>query len=300
MKGLFDHMFKHSDLNTSKKISSGVIEVIRDAILSGQVKPGDRLASEKELMAEFRVSKGSMREALGALEAMGLIEIRKGPSGGAYVTEVSTVTAVHGILDFLSFQSVSFKDVNLLRYMLEPTAAAIAASNITDEDIQKLEKIITETSIQDERQRYKGITFHLYLASMSKNPMLILIVNFIDHYLKLLRSRLGIRLDEEFYESVRNSHGLILQCLKERDPVASEIAMANDILMVDKYMSQKVGEPSLNLSDLQSQKDLVDYYLTLNAQAAIVPQGHSELKKPGVLARRVGSSDLYIVAQKLK
>ncbi|MBU0988954.1 MAG: GntR family transcriptional regulator, partial [Proteobacteria bacterium] len=62
-------MFK--TVNKSDKISDNIIAQIRDSILSGQLKPGDRLASEKELIEQFGVSKATMREALRVLEVMG-------------------------------------------------------------------------------------------------------------------------------------------------------------------------------------------------------------------------------------
>ncbi|NNK95454.1 MAG: FadR family transcriptional regulator, partial [Desulfobacterales bacterium] len=58
----------------NEKITDVIISQVRDAILSGQLKPGDRLASEKELVNQFGVSKATLREALRALEVMGLVE----------------------------------------------------------------------------------------------------------------------------------------------------------------------------------------------------------------------------------
>jgi GntR family transcriptional repressor for pyruvate dehydrogenase complex len=73
-------MFKTA--SKSEKVSDKIIHQIRNAILSGQLMPGDKLASEKELMEQFEVSKATMREALRVLEVLGLIEIRKGTAGG--------------------------------------------------------------------------------------------------------------------------------------------------------------------------------------------------------------------------
>ena len=98
----------------TEKISDHIIGQIRDVILSGRLKPGDRLASEKELVAQFGVSKASVREALRALEAMGLVEIRKGVSGGIFVAEVDMKTTINSIVNFLNFKSLSIKDMCIL------------------------------------------------------------------------------------------------------------------------------------------------------------------------------------------
>ncbi len=71
----------------TEKASENIITQIRDAILSGKIKPGDRLASEKELLNQFSVSKATMREALRVLESMGLIEIKKGLDAGVFIAE---------------------------------------------------------------------------------------------------------------------------------------------------------------------------------------------------------------------
>ena len=73
---------------SSRKATKIIIEQIRNAILEGKVVPGEKLHSEKELMEEFGVSKSTLREALRALEYLGLIEIRKGANGGVYATEM--------------------------------------------------------------------------------------------------------------------------------------------------------------------------------------------------------------------
>jgi DNA-binding FadR family transcriptional regulator len=78
-------MFKSAKSN---KISGHIIEQIREAIFKGQLKPGDKLPPERELMKNFKVSKATLREALRSLEVLGFLEIRKGVSGGAFVTEV--------------------------------------------------------------------------------------------------------------------------------------------------------------------------------------------------------------------
>ena len=122
------------------KISDQIIDQIRDAVLSGKLKPGNRLASEKELADQFGVSKATMREAMRVLEVLGLIEIRKGLGGGIFIAEVGMRTTIHSIINFLHFQPVSIKEITMLRYLIEPTVAQIAASKITDNRHSKSEK----------------------------------------------------------------------------------------------------------------------------------------------------------------
>ena len=230
-------MFKTA--SKSEKVSDKIIAQIRDAILSGQLKPGDSLASEKVLMEQFEVSKATMREALRVLEVLGLIEIRKGIAGGAFVAEVGMKTTIHSLINFIHFQPVSIREITMLRYLIEPTVAQIAASRITDVDVQNLKKIIGETIESGGSELSKEIGFHRYLARMAGNTLLTLIIDFIDNLLGDIKGRLD--LGTEFYTEVREAHQTILECLIKKDSVAAGIAMSEDLLHVGEQLCKVDG-----------------------------------------------------------
>lgn len=228
-----------------EKVSEGIITQIRDAILGGGLKPGDRLDSEKMLMEKFGVSKASLREALRVLEVLGLIEIRKGVSGGVFVSEVSLRTTIMGILNFLHFQPVLCKEVTTLRYIIEPPIAQIAALVREDSDILKLKEIINSSSPS------AGLDFHRHLVRISKNPLLILVIDFIGGYMGSLKAKLG--LGEDFYDAICRHHGEIVDCLIERDPTGASSAMTKDIITVDKYLSEVTGVTCFDPSEIKVQ-----------------------------------------------
>ena len=87
----------------NRRISHIIVEQIRDAIFSGELKPGDRLPPEKDLAENFGVSKASLREAFRALEALGMLEIRQGMAGGAFVSEVDPETARNSFYNYILF-----------------------------------------------------------------------------------------------------------------------------------------------------------------------------------------------------
>ena len=242
-------MFKTA--SKSEKVSDKIIAQIRDAILSGQLKPGDSLASEKVLMEQFEVSKATMREALRVLEVLGLIEIRKGIAGGAFVAEVDMKTTIHSLINFIHFQPVSIREITMLRYLIEPTVAQIAASRMTDVDVQNLKKIIGETIESGGSELSKEIGFHRYLARMAGNTLLTLIIDFIDNLLEGIKGRLD--LGPDFYREVREAHQIILECLIQKDSIAAGIAMKNDLLHVGEALCKVNGSvpfDSLELSEI--------------------------------------------------
>ncbi|MFZ0134687.1 MAG: GntR family transcriptional regulator, partial [Desulfobacterales bacterium] len=105
-------MFKTARVN---RISHNIVDQIRENILAGKLKPGDRLPSEKELSTEFGVSKASLREALRALESLGMLEVKQGMSGGAFVKEVDLETARNNMFNYIFFQNPSIGEFTQLR-----------------------------------------------------------------------------------------------------------------------------------------------------------------------------------------
>ncbi len=129
----------------TQRISENIVQQIRQAILKGELKPGDRLPSEKDLAKNFCVSKASLREAFRALEALGLLEVRQGVSGGAFIREVDLKTVRDNIVNYIFFQNPSIRKFTQVRRIFEPEIAKIAAQNVTKEDLAELENNLTET-----------------------------------------------------------------------------------------------------------------------------------------------------------
>jgi len=281
--------------NKSEKISNHIIAQIRDAILSGKLKPGDKLASEKELMVQFGVSKATMREALRVLEAIGLLEIRKGTAGGAFVAEVDMRTTIHGIINFLHFQTVSIGEITMLRYLIEPGVAQVVAARRTDKDIEKLEEAIGKAVTPGETEISKEISFHRYLARMAGNTLLTLTMDMIDNLLKSRKTSLV--LPPEFYVYVRDAHALILGCLIQKDGLAAKIAMVNDVVGVGRYLCKFTGTPPFEPSELTASRSLIDLQIDMNPKARVVTKDDPGLQEPGTIVKRVGSSELYLIVE---
>ena len=234
-------MFKTA--SRTHKISDQIIEQIRNAILSGRFKPGDKVASAKELMSEFGVSKATLREALRVLEGMGLVEIKQGIAGGVFIAEVDMKTTLHGITNFLHFKIVSIKAITMIRYLLEPPVAQIAASQIQPEDILKLESTIVEQPAVPQTIVSREIGFHRYLARMTGNPILILVMDFIDNILNDIKFQLEPGAD--FYHDVAKAHHAILECLKQKDGVGARKEIVRDLLEVGSHLATLVGRSPL-------------------------------------------------------
>ena len=231
----------------NEKVTDLIIGQIRDAVLSGQLKPGDRLASEKELVSQFDVSKATLREALRALEVMGLVESRKGASGGVFITQVELQTTIHSMMNFLHFQSLSISEITMIRFMLEPNIARLVVAKISEEDLETLQSFINSEESDIRNNKKKDIGFHRYLARITNNSMLILIVDFIESHLDEIKQSLD--LSAGFYANVRDAHRRILECLAAKDPGGVSAAMAQDDGSADEDTTVEVpAEPATNES----------------------------------------------------
>jgi GntR family transcriptional repressor for pyruvate dehydrogenase complex len=294
--------------NRTYKISDQIIEQIRNAILSGRFKPGDKVASEKELMSEFGVSKATLREALRVLEGMGLVEIKKGIAGGVFIAEVDMKTTIHGIINFLHFKAVSIKDVTMIRYLLEPPVAQIAALRIQPEDILKLESMVIENPAVPHTIVSREIGFHRYLARMTENPILILVMDFIDNILNDIKFQLD--LGTEFYHKVANAHQAILECFKQKDGVGARREIEKDLLEVGNHLARVSGtqpfDPTMLLGEpiflhpqktpLSPDRSINEVVLPKDLQKIFGEEVGEKLHKQGVVFRKIGTGELYFIA----
>lgn len=221
----------------SKKVSQHIIDQIREAIFEGRLKPGDKLPSERELIEKFKVSKAILREALRSLEVLGFLEIRKGVSGGAFVIEVDMTKARDSFTNFLLFKNLSLKDLSEVRLLLEPYIAEKATQTITKEDLSRLEKLIkdSEHAIKNDiafESRKNEIEFHRIIASITGNPILMFILDFVENL--LIDTKAILKPGKEFSKKVLRAHKRIYHALLERNIKKVHEEMVRHIREVEK------------------------------------------------------------------
>ena len=161
------------------RVSREVCEQLKESILLGQFKAGDRLPSERDLVEEFQVSRMGIREALRSLENLGLIATRRGVSGGAYVAELTFGHISNAFLDLFLADKISIPELYHVRLLVEPETARLAALAITPEYAQRLNKALKgeeapTASLTEDIE--KKTTVHYILAEMCGNRFLEAIV----------------------------------------------------------------------------------------------------------------------------
>ncbi len=228
-------MFKTARVN---RISHNIVDQIRENILAGKLKPGDRLPSEKELSIEFGVSKASLREALRALESLGMLEVKQGMSGGAFVKEVDLETARNNMFNYIFFQNPSIGEFTQLRTLIEPQVAEIAAHKITDADLAYLEDNLNRTrETMDSGPFYYDLDtkFHHRIAQISGNRLICFVIDSLKN--AIVQIKLQLELDRDFSIRVYKAHMRIFDALRKRDPQTARAEMHRHIVEVDERMT---------------------------------------------------------------
>ena len=139
-----------------KRTFMEIANQIRSSIYSKTLKPGDKLPSERELAAQFSVGRISVREALRMLEQAGLILIKQGSGGGAYVKAADTSAISESVYDLVSRSDISLGDLTEVRLAVEKQILQSAFEKITADDLEMLEKSIEELEMVIKKKTRTG------------------------------------------------------------------------------------------------------------------------------------------------
>lgn len=179
------------------RVSEVVLGQIKEAILSGQYEPGQKLPSERELTETFQVSRGVIREAIRVLEVTGFVVTRQGQNGGAYITNLSFDYIGSAFLDLFLANKIAIPELAQVRYHIEPEIARMAARRITENGAEKLSEaqeaeFLPSKDYTDRIIRHQRV--HHLLAEMCGN-----------HFFEAI-SKSMLHLTKEVVEAVEPDH----------------------------------------------------------------------------------------------
>jgi DNA-binding FadR family transcriptional regulator len=202
---------------------------IREAILSGVFKRGDRLPSEAELASEFSVSRTTVREALRALASSGLISKMPGATGGSFVQVIDYRSLGSLIADSigntLRLGSINYDEVAQVRRLLEIPSAGLAAVNRTESDVELLDRIISQEkglTVEDPEVPPLDISFHSAVAEASKNRVL---ASFVSALHSAIEPVLAVNLTPEIGQTTVRQHEAIVNAIVDENTEAATNAM---------------------------------------------------------------------------
>jgi GntR family transcriptional regulator, hexuronate regulon transcriptional repressor len=223
------------------RLYKSVARTLMLQLASGKYVVGDRMPAERELSAEYAVSRPTVREAIIALEVQGLIEVRVG--SGAYVKRLP------GVEDSPGFNVTAF-ELTEARLVIEGESAALAAVHVSDSELEELDALVRR--IADENQRDQGTedadrAFHMLIARTTRNTAIVSVVE------DLWRLRSSSPASALLYAKARTAkvkpvveeHRSIVRALRTRDPVKARAAMRSHLRAVMDHLLFATEEQAL-------------------------------------------------------
>jgi GntR family transcriptional regulator, transcriptional repressor for pyruvate dehydrogenase complex len=248
-------------------VSDEIIDQIMSLIANGDLKPGQRLTSERELCKIFQIGRPSLREAIRALCIVGVLQARVGDGtsvsadGNKFIGKIvewRLITEQHDIENLME-----------VRIALEGLAAAQAARNPNPAFMGDLLKILTHMKAAVEAKNRQifvelDLKFHITIASAAQNDLLLDLVSMIRSQISY-----GLSLVAAHPRSLPltlKEHGIIVQALKKRDPKEAAVAMQHHLELSRKRYREAVHKLSLAIpskpAHLDSSKSILERSLT--------------------------------------
>jgi GntR family transcriptional repressor for pyruvate dehydrogenase complex len=201
-------------------LPTSIVDILTNYLLSGELKPGDRLPTETELAQRMGVGRNAVREAIKMLSAIGVVETRRG--SGIYIAESVSSTMLNPLVLSLVFEQGTSHELIQLRLVFDTAAAEIALADIDEAELQRLidiniqlEEEGLKTPHDPVRLRDLDLSFHKELYRAAGNRLL---------------TKLGEAIYTLFYASIEKTvmadpekayqnHNLIIDALKTKDPM---------------------------------------------------------------------------------
>ena len=241
--------FKVKKLKPSR-IFQNVVSQVEEAILKGDLKPGDVLPPEMKLKEMFETSRGTIREALRVLEEKGLVDIKTGVGGGAIVRNLGTEKVAESLNLLIQTQSLDYDCLAEFREDVEGRVAYLAAKRAKEEDIGRLKSIL-ENAEEVRRNSPKrrdflrlDIEFHVALAEITGNPLYVVVVKMIHDTVMGYSDPYSRSFAEtENMEDNLKDLKCLIDAIISKDADMAKCLAEEHIRKFNKRMKEKVGSP---------------------------------------------------------
>jgi GntR family transcriptional regulator, transcriptional repressor for pyruvate dehydrogenase complex len=217
-------------------VTDEAIEKIKGMIVSGALRPGDRLPKESELAAGLGLSRNSLREAVRALSLIRILDVRQGD--GTYVTSLDPqllLEAMSFVVDF--HRGDTFLEFLTVRRILEPAATAMAAQRISEQRLDalsaQLDKLGTEPAVEE--LVACDLEFHKGIVQSSGNSVLCSLLDGLSGPTTRARIWRGLA-QEDAVSRTLHEHRAILAALRERDADAARSWATVHIASVERWL----------------------------------------------------------------
>src|SRR5438874_1031550 len=218
------------------RASGEIVSQIEHAIFEGELKRGDRLESERELAERFGVSRITVRDALRVLEARGLVHVKVGASGGAFVTETNADQVAESISTMILLRRMTLSGLAEARTVVETATCEFAAERADAAAIKRIEQTVEKgRSVVREQAPHTeaSMDFHVAVADAANNELLAATV---AAYRDLLVQTLHDMRDVRSAKTTQKAHEEILDAIKSHEPEAARKLMLEHLQDFEKRL----------------------------------------------------------------
>ncbi len=217
-----------------------VSDQIRQQLALGELRPGDRLPSEKELAEQFDISRSGVREALRSLESVGLVEARTGIRGGFYICGGNTSGLMQSVQDMVSLGHLSIASVTEARIELMAVAIRLACARATEQELAAIEADIDyHTELfrtgHGSRNTKSVIEFYRLIARATHNEVIVMMVDALSEIIRALLARVDPQPRKDLMQVRRK----VLALMRARDAEAAAEAMSTHLRRVSDYLESE-------------------------------------------------------------
>lgn len=227
---------------TNRKTYEVIADRMQEQIVNGNLKPGDKLPSTKELAERFQVGRSTMREALSALKAMGWIDIVQGE--GCYVRIIDPESIPIPEFDALLMSRETILELMEARKALEISNASIAAEKRTEADLAAFEQVLRRMEAHlgnDEEGEQADIEFHLILAEATHNSIMVRLLESISSQMQIAireTRRLQLFANEQVSRQLLREHQAIFEAVRRGDAAGAQESMQAHLHHVERVLIQ--------------------------------------------------------------
>ncbi len=222
------------------RASGEIVSQIERAIFAAELRTGDRLQSERELAEQFGVSRITVRDALRVLEARGLIHVKVGAMGGAFVADANTDRMAESISTYMRLKRMTLSELAEARTVVEAATASLAAQRADAGAVSRLQQSVDAARVllrEPITHADASMDFHVELARAARNEVLEATV---EAYRELLVPSIRDLRDDRTGRATQKAHEELVEAVRRRDPDGAREIMLTHLADFEKRLRRRL------------------------------------------------------------